>query len=158
LIVERRGSAERPMGVTTTLRRPAAISSGLTLAAVVGLLAGGCGTQGPANGTGPDSGKVIGSVLLGPQCPVEVAGEPCNDKPAAGVTVIVSEQLPGEAYAAGPEVARTTTDADGHFLVEVAAGDYIVTAEAGMHCELMDVRVVAGGDARVQIPCDTGIR
>ena len=101
---------------------------------------------------------IIGSVLLGPQCPVEVAEEPCDDKPAAGVTVILSEPLPGEAYAAGPEVARTTTDAAGHFLVEVAAGDYVVTAEAGMYCELMDVRVVAGGDARAQVPCDTGIR
>ncbi len=55
-------------------------------------------------------------------------------------------------------MARATTDADGHFLVEVAAGDYVVSAEIGMYCELMDVRVVAGGDARAQVPCDTGIR
>lgn len=146
------------MGVTTTLVGPAALSMRVALAAVVVLFAGGCGTQGPDSGTGQETGRIIGSVLLGPQCAVEVAGEPCDDEPAAGVTVIVSEQLPGEAYAAGPEVARATTDADGHFLVEAAAGDYVVSAEIGMYCELMDVRVVAGGDARAQVPCDTGIR
>ena len=105
----------------------------------------------------PGSG-VSGVVHLGPQCPVESPDDPCEDQPAAAVTVIVSEQLPGEAYAAGTEVARTTTAADGSFTVELEPGEYVVTAEAGMSCELMDVRVSAGSYADMDIPCDTGIR
>ena len=46
--------------------------------------------------------------------------EPCDEQAAAGVTVIVSEQIPGEAYVAGKEVARTTTDDDGTFTVASA--------------------------------------
>lgn len=114
-----------------------------------------CGDQKPA--TEPDSG-VTGVVRLGPQCPVESSGEPCDDKPAAHVTVIVSEQIPGEAYAAGQEVARTTTAADGTFTVALDPGAYVVTADAGMSCELMDARVARATYATVTIPCDTGLR
>jgi len=127
----------------------------LTLAVVL-LTFAGCGDE-EQPATEPDSG-VSGLVHLGPQCPVVTPDDPCEDKPAADVTVIVSEQLPGEAYAAGKEVARTTTAADGTFTVAVAPGEYVVTAEAGMFCELMDARVLPGKYAEVDVPCDTGIR
>lgn len=127
----------------------------LTLVLALWLLAG-CGEQDP-EATDSQSG-VAGRVHLGPQCPVETEGEPCPDEPAAGSKVTVARQLPGEAYAAGEVVARTTTDADGNFRVAVAPGEYVVTAEAGMSCELMDVRVAAGAYATVDVPCDTGIR
>jgi hypothetical protein len=119
------------------------------------LAAAGCGTAGP--GAPPGAG-VEGVVTLGPQCPVEQEGVPCPAEPPAGVPVIVSERIPGELYAPGPEVARTTTDAKGAFRVDVAPGEYVVTAEAGMSCELMDVTVVAAEHVRVTVPCDTGIR
>ena len=83
---------------------------------------------------------------------------PCADEPAAGSRVTVAEQLPGDSYAGGEVVARTTTDADGSYRVAVAPGDYVVTADAGMSCELMDVRVTTGAYSQVDIPCDTGIR
>lgn len=118
------------------------------------LLVAGCGDAGP---TTTDSG-VTGAVRLGPTCPVESVGEPCDDRPAAGVTVTVSLQVPGDAYAAGSVVARTTTDAEGTYRVAVEPGEYVVTADAGMSCELMDARVADGAYARVDIPCDTGIR
>ncbi len=101
---------------------------------------------------------ITGRVLLGPQCPVETATGPCDDEPASEVEVTVAEQLPGEAYANGRVVARTTTDADGVYSVTVPPGNYIVTADAGMSCELMDARVEAGEYSTVEIPCDTGIR
>ncbi len=126
----------------------------LTLAAGP-LIFVGCGDQQPA--AEPDSG-VNGVVQLGPQCPVESSTDPCDEKPASGVAVIVSELVPGESYSAGDEVARVTTAADGTFTVALDPGEYVVTAEAGMSCELMDARVHQATYARVTIPCDTGIR
>ena len=115
----------------------------------------GCGDESPAAKT--QSG-VTGRVHLSPQCPVETASDPCQAQPAANVTVTVSEQIPGDSYAAGDVVARATTDDDGRYRIVVAPGEYVVTADAGMSCELMDARVTDGAFATVDIPCDTGIR
>ena len=125
------------------------------MALAVSFLAG-CGDQDA--GTSRNQSGVAGRVYLGPQCPVETEGDPCADEPAAGSRVTVAKQLPGDSYAAGEVVARTTTDADGNYRVAVAPGKYVVTADAGMSCELMDARVAAGAYSKVDIPCDTGIR
>jgi hypothetical protein len=127
----------------------------LTLALAVSLLAG-CGDQGP--GTTRGQSGFAGRVHLGPQCPVETEGDPCADEPAAGSRVTAARQLPGDSYAGGEVVARTTTNADGSYRVAVAPGNYVVTADAGMSCELMDARVTAGGFTKVDISCNTGIR
>jgi hypothetical protein len=126
----------------------------VTLIAGILVLAG-CGDESPEATT--QSG-VTGRVHVGPQCPVETAGNPCEDRPAANVNVTLSEQIPGESYAAGEVVARSRTNADGTYRIVVAPGDYVVTADAGMSCELMDARVTNGVYAEVDIPCDTGIR
>jgi hypothetical protein len=97
-------------------------------------------------------------VHLGPQCPLESEDDPCADQPAAGARVTVAKQIHGDSYAAGEVVARAATDADGTFRVAVAPGNYVVTADAGMSCELMDARVTAGAYSKVDVPCDTGIR
>ena len=132
----------------------------MATASLVGLALGvivlvGCATEDPV---GPTTSGVAGLVHLGPQCAVERADEPCEDEPAAGVTVTVSHQIPGEAYVAGEFVARGTTGPGGGFRIAVAPGDYVVTAEAGMSCELMDAHVTDETYAQVDIPCDTGIR
>ena len=115
----------------------------------------GCGDEFPATKT--QSG-VTGRVLVGPQCPVETADDPCEDQPAANATVTVSKQIPGDSYAAGDVVARATTHDDGRYHIVVVPGEYVVTADAGMSCELMDASVADGAFATVDIPCDTGIR
>jgi hypothetical protein len=127
----------------------------LTVALVVSSLTG-CGAR--DLGTTRDRSGVAGRVHLGPQCPVETEVDPCNDKPSAGSTVTVATPLPGNPDAAGEVVARTMTDADGNYRVAVPPGTYVVTARAGMSCELMDVRVTSGAYSKVDIPCDTGIR
>jgi len=127
----------------------------LLVLAVGAVVLAGCGQE--ATPAVINSG-VTGLVHLGPTCPVEIAGQPCDDKPAAGVEVTVSKQAPGEAYGAGEPVAHGTTDDQGHFRIDVAPGEYVVTAQAGMYCEFMDVRVTEGDYATVDVPCDTGIR
>jgi hypothetical protein len=126
------------------------------LALVLAPIVAGCGDQEP--GAVSDSG-VVGTVLLGPTCPVETVEDPCEDQPPeAGTRVIVAERLPGEAYAAGETVSEGTTSADGTFRIEVAPGEYVVTAEAGMSCEIMDIVVAAGEFTTMDVVCDTGIR
>ena len=121
----------------------------------IGALISGCGEQiSPAeSGSG-----IAGVVRLGPQCPVEVEGQPCPDIPAPGVRVLIAQQLPGELYGAGDRAAETTTDTKGRFRVAVPPGAYVVTAEAGMSCEFMDAVVAAGAFTVINVPCDTGIR
>lgn len=134
-----------------SMRWPGIVAAGVMLLAS-------CGEQELRDESGSGGSGVSGLVHLGPQCPVETVDEPCDDKPAANVTVTVSEQLPGESYAAGKEVAKGKTDPGGAFRIDVAPGEYVVTADAGMSCELMDARVAEGEYTSVDVPCDTGIR
>jgi hypothetical protein len=132
------------------------LGGALIIAMVVSYFAGCGGAQDP--GTTRDQSGVTGRVHLGPQCPVETEGDPCQDTPAAGAKVTVAEQLTGNPDADGEVFAHTTTDADGNYRVAVPPGMYVVTAQAGMSCELMDARVTSGAYSKVDIPCDTGIR
>jgi len=145
---ERPGAA-RPNGVRTT----GFLLGGTVLA--VGALITGCReeTAPVVSGSG-----VAGVVRLGPRCPVEVRGRPCPDVPPVGVEVLIAQQLPGERYGAGDPVAQTATDGKGRFRVAVPPGAYVVTAEAGMSCEFMDVVVTAGAFTNIDVSCDTGIR
>ena len=117
-----------------------------TVALAAGILVlAGCGDEAPEAKT--QSG-VTGRVLVGPQCPVETAGDRCEDEPAENVTVTVSEQIPGDSHAAGEVVASATTNAEGRYRIVVAPGGYVVTADAGMSCELMDAGVTEGPSPR----------
>ncbi len=115
----------------------------------------GCGAQSP---TATTPSGITGLVHLGPRCPVETVDDPCEDQPAPRVTVTVSEQTPGDSYPTGKLVKRTTTDTHGTFRIAVPPGDYVVTSDAGMSCQLTDARMTNGAYAEVDIPCDTGIR
>jgi hypothetical protein len=127
----------------------------LIIALVVWSLAG-CGAQDP--GTTQRQSGVAGWVHLGPQCPVETEGDRCEDKPAVGSKVTVATPLPGNPDSGGEVDARTTTDARGKYRVAMPPGRYVVTAQAGLSCEVMTVRVTSAAYSKVDIPCDTGIR
>jgi len=106
---------------------------------------------------GSDATGIGGVAVAGPVCPVEtVPPDPdCAARPVVGAVIVIRD-------AAGSEVARTTTEADGSFFVEVAAGDYVIEPQPveglmGMVTAL-EVSIVDGMAAQIQLDYDTGIR
>jgi hypothetical protein len=99
-----------------------------------------------------DSG-ISGRVLLGPTCPVEQAGQsPCVTPYSAVLVVTDAEDR---------EVARTTAAQDGTFRIALAPGDYVVVPQPGdpfPQAQPLDVTVVPGSFADIEINYDTGIR
>jgi hypothetical protein len=106
---------------------------------------------------GADATGIAGIAVAGPVCPVEtVPPDPgCAPRPVAGAVLVIRD-------GAGSEVARTTTEADGSFFVELPAGDYLVEPQPveGLlgTAPALEVTVVDGIPAQVQIEYDTGIR
>lgn len=106
----------------------------------------------------PGATGVRGTVTSGPTCPVETQppDPACAARPVAGAVLVFSN-------AAGAEVARATSDADGTFSVALAPGAYRVTAQPveGLMGtpEPMEVEVEAGQlMTELQVSYDTGIR
>jgi Carboxypeptidase regulatory-like domain len=102
---------------------------------------------------GDGSSGVRGQVLAGPQCPVEQEGSPCPDLPFEGIVV---------ASTSDGEVARTETDAEGRFELDLDPGTYTVVAESEPSQppfgEPQDVTVPEGAFVNVTLTVDTGIR
>ena len=146
-----------------------------TMVLVLGSALAGCGvstvgvgdantTNGPPDATatststfsGP-TGTIAGDVVAGPTCPVEQAEHPCP--PAVVKNREVDIQTP-----AGRTVATTTTDATGHFSVDVPPGQYVVhvkieQGQVGMRQTTPgDVTVSVNQTSTVHIGLDTGIR
>ena len=131
------------------------IHARLVLASALLVLAG-CGD--PGFSPGATTSGVTGVVHVGPQCPAENVNTPCPDRPAAKVTMTVSAAVPAGRYAMGKLVGRATTDADGRFRIGLAAGAYRLTANAGMSCRPIDIRVEPASYVSVDLRCDSGIR
>lgn len=102
---------------------------------------------------------VTGRVHAGPVCPVEkVPPDPaCADRAVAGAVLVVTT-------AAGAEVARATSAADGTFSVALPPGDYILVPQpvAGLMgtAQPLPFRAQADGaaPAPLDVAYDTGIR
>ncbi len=139
-------------------RRPFWLGALLLLIAL-GLILTACAPQGiGANPTSTTAalGTLTGDVVAGPTCPVQQAETPCPPKPVPDHQVTI--KTPN-----GTVVATATTDAQGHFSVSVAPGDYLVEVSTGPGLGLrqtqpVQVTVVAGQSAYVKIELDTGIR
>jgi hypothetical protein len=122
---------------------------GVGAAALVTLLA--C-ARSDLLGPGAPQG-IEGTVLLGPQCPVETLEDPCPD-------------LPYQAWIAvrridGPTVGRTRSGTDGRFRMGLRAGSYVLHPESGDPFPVateMDVEVSEGVYTEVTVRFDTGIR
>jgi hypothetical protein len=110
---------------------------------------------GSTTGSEQELGTVRGTVLLGPMCPVEIAGSPCPDEPLAGVTVRAVFEL-------DIVVATAESDVQGRFSFDLAPGAYVVLAVPedvpARTSTPVDVTVVAGETTEVTVPVDSGIR
>jgi hypothetical protein len=96
---------------------------------------------------------VRGTVLAGPQCPVERAGSPCPDAPVADALVRATQD--------GTVVASDRTGADGRFSIALDQGTYQLTVETSVGmggARPVSVVVGSGGYATADITVDTGIR
>jgi hypothetical protein len=131
-------------------RHPALIVSALLL-----VLAG-CSAPG---GPSPDAGALRGNVLAGPTCPV-VTDPPdpgCADRAVAGAILVVVD-------AAGNEVARATSRADGSFSTALSPGAYRLVAQPveglmGTPAEIaFSIEAGEPQTAVVDVAYDTGIR
>ncbi|MEA2551536.1 MAG: hypothetical protein QOE25_1305 [Actinomycetota bacterium] len=111
-----------------------------------------CGTSvGPA---GPDSG-IVGTITVGPQCPVVQAESPCPDTPFDGKVQI---SLLGKGV-----IAEETVDATGSYRVPLDPGTYTIepvpVGAGGFPAAAPKTVVVrTGAFTRVDITVDSGIR
>jgi hypothetical protein len=96
---------------------------------------------------------IRGRAVAGPQCPVEIEGSPCPDRPWRGLVVAIRSDT-GEAFS-------VVTDAQGRFELPLLPGTY----EVGIGAEgtplfakpqTVEVRPDAFTDVRIAV--DTGIR
>jgi hypothetical protein len=119
-----------------------------SLALTIALAA--CGAQAAQPGTG-----IQGIVQVGPTCPVERINSPCPPHPIA-TTVVVRD-------AAGQEVTRFHSAADGHFKVDLAPGTYALVG-LNIGSSMLprpiptSVTVTSGNYTSVNIEYDSGIR
>ncbi|HVA99976.1 MAG TPA: hypothetical protein VNE42_01765 [Acidimicrobiales bacterium] len=101
----------------------------------------------------PSGTGIYGSVMAGPTCPVERAGQPCPPKPVAAVVDVRNVD--------GVMAASTHTDRAGRYAVSVRPGRYVVLVITGAiypRCPNDAVTVPSGSRLRADISCDTGIR
>lgn len=120
----------------------------------------------PSASTGPTPAASVpagavgisGLVHAGPTCPVVRPGDSsCADRPVAGAVLVVTT-------AAGTEVARATSAADGTFSVALAPGDYILVPQpvSGLLGTARPLPFHAQADGAAPAPLDvaydTGIR
>jgi hypothetical protein len=96
---------------------------------------------------------IDGIALLGPQCPVQVPGNPCPDPPHQARIEIRSF--------GGGSVTSVQSGEDGRFRVGLRAGSYVLVPESGdpfPSASEQEVVVAVGVFTEVTVRFDTGIR
>jgi hypothetical protein len=131
------------------------LSSAFLLGFVFTIVIGACG--GPNDGSPgqpsrrADSG-ITGVTVAGPQCPVEIAGQPCAAQPVAARIVV---QDP-----AGRDLLAFTSDDQGRFRVGLPPGDYVLvtTDVRAPILKPQPVTVLPGQFLQLRLLLDTGVR
>jgi hypothetical protein len=110
-----------------------------------------CGAYHFPGGPSPGTGTVSGKVVAIPCTPVEQAGQQCAGKPVPGLEI---DFVKGEA------TAKTVTDSNGTYAVQLAAGTWMVHFKAYMRIlnGPPEVTVSAGSTVIANYVIDSGIR
>lgn len=124
---------------------------GIILLAVLSAFVSGCGSD---DLLGPEAAQgIVGTVLIGPQCPVQPIDGSCPDRPyEATIEVRVRD---------GGSVTTVRSGSDGTFRVGLRPGLYTLEPRSGNpfpHAQAQDVEVRADEFSEVTIVYDTGIR
>ena len=129
---------------------------GALLLATLLLVVVGC--AGPATDASTTPGTGVGGVVTaGPVCPVEKnpPDPACAPRPVDGAILAIHD-------AAGTEVARVTTVADGTYFAELPAGFYVVIPQPAKGLlgtpGSQSVTVADSAAVRLDLSYDTGIR
>ncbi len=98
---------------------------------------------------------IEGQVSLGPACPVQSLQDPCPDHPYQATLSVLT--------LGGAQVTQFQTDANGHFLVALAPGTYVLHPEAPAGKAYprgrdQDFTVVEGRCTQLVVNYDSGIR
>lgn len=97
---------------------------------------------------------VMGSVRLGPHCPVVQEGEECPDTPFQTELVVTST-------GGMDEIKEFSSDASGMFAVLLPVGEYAIRSPQGAtlpYCTSDIFVVTASQMTEITVYCDTGIR
>ncbi len=98
---------------------------------------------------------IEGQVSLGPTCPVQTLQDPCPDHPYQATLSVLTLD--------GAQVTQFQTDANGHFLVPLAPGTYVLHPEvpagkAYPRGRDQNFTVVEGRCTQLVVTYDSGIR
>jgi hypothetical protein len=124
---------------------------------LVTVLALGCRSNTAPDRVSPGGGIVSstgleGTMRRGPTQPVCQVDQPCSAPFTAGFEVLQGGQI----------VARFQSDAEGHFLIHLPPGIYMVTPDESAplltRADAHDVTVGSSGLTHVELEFDTGIR
>jgi hypothetical protein len=112
-----------------------------------------CPSQG--DGSSGESG-ITGTVMMGPNCPVEYEGQHCPNSPYAATLII---RRPGSDR----DVASVRSGQDGSFQLDLEPGDYVIipvmpNPGGPPYAEPQQVAVEPGQYTRVTILYDSGVR
>ena len=145
--VERRRRGSRIAALIVLAMTVVAACSGLTGASSASPAAQPSGV-GPARGIG-------GRATAGPVCPVErFPPDPsCAARPVVGAVIVIQDE-------AGAEVARTTTERDGTYFIQLPAGTYAVVPQpaTGLMGTPAPQTVTVEFVTELDLSYDTGIR
>jgi Carboxypeptidase regulatory-like domain len=107
----------------------------------------------PAGSPGQGSG-IRGHVIAAPTCPVVMEGAPCPKRMVQTSVTVLDDR--------GERVARVRTDPRGSFTLDLAPGDYVLTAVAPPGSTYVprqaSVKVEPDTYARVTLVLDTRLR
>lgn len=123
----------------------------LVLIAIALLATAACGAYAFPGASSASKGTVSGQVSVVPCAPVEQAGQPCTGKAMQGLAL---------DFTSGSTTIAATTDANGHYTVQLAAGTWQVSVKnymrivSGPHT----ITVHAGDNIVANYVIDSGMR